>query len=45
MGTCRALAERIVSHHPGERNKEWKEAVKQEYIDTHEGTAKGTELC
>ena len=31
----RALAERIVSHHPGERNKEWKEAVKQEYIDTH----------
>lgn len=31
----RFLAERIVNHHPGERNKEWKENVKQEYIDTH----------
>lgn len=31
----RALASRIISHYPGERNKEWKEAVKQEYIDTH----------
>lgn len=31
----RFLVERIVNHHPGERNKEWKEIVKQEYIDTH----------
>ncbi len=31
----RFLAERIVNHHPGERNKEWREKVKQEYIDTH----------
>lgn len=31
----RFLAERIVDNHPGERNKEWKECVKQEYIDTH----------
>ena len=31
----RSLAERIVNNHPGERNKEWKEIVKQEYIDTH----------
>ena len=29
------LVARIVSHYPGERTKEWKEAVKQEYIDTH----------
>lgn len=25
----------IISHHPGPRNKAWKEAVKQEYIDRH----------
>lgn len=31
----RSLAERIIDHHPGERDKEWKEIVKQEYIDTH----------
>lgn len=31
----RELAARIVSHYPGEHTKEWKEAVKQEYIDTH----------
>ncbi len=31
----RSLAEQIINHHPGERNKEWKEVVKQEYIDTH----------
>ena len=31
----RALAARIVSHHPGPKNKEWKAAVKQEYIDVH----------
>ena len=31
----RSLAEQIINHHPGERNKEWKEIVKQEYIDTH----------
>ena len=31
----RSLAARVVSHHPGPRDKEWKEAVKQEYIDVH----------
>ena len=31
----RALAERVVANHPGERDKAWKEAVKQEYIDVH----------
>ena len=31
----KSLAEQIINHHPGERNKEWKEIVKQEYIDTH----------
>lgn len=31
----RSLAARVVSHHPGPKNKEWKEAVKQEYIDVH----------
>lgn len=31
----RSLAERIVNHHPGEKSKEWKEIVKQEYLDTH----------
>lgn len=31
----KSLVERIAKHHPGERNKEWKEIVKQEYIDTH----------
>ena len=31
----RALAARVVSHHPGPKNKEWKAAVKQEYIDVH----------
>lgn len=31
----RELVARIVSHYPGEHTKEWKEAVKQEYIDTH----------
>ena len=31
----RFLAERIINHHPGERDKEWREIVKQEYIDTH----------
>lgn len=31
----RSLAEQIINHHPGERNKEWKEIVKQEYIDAH----------
>lgn len=29
------LCVNIVSHYPGERNKEWKEAVKQEYISRH----------
>jgi hypothetical protein len=29
------LAERVVANHPGERDKAWKEAVKQEYIDVH----------
>lgn len=31
----RALAARVVSHHPGPRDKDWKNAVKQEYIDVH----------
>ena len=31
----RALAARVVSHHPGPRDKDWKAAVKQEYIDVH----------
>lgn len=31
----RALAERIVRNHPGPKTKEWKEAVKEEYIETH----------
>jgi len=31
----RALAEEVVSNHSGERNKEWKEAVKEEYIEKH----------
>lgn len=31
----RALAEDIVSNHEGVRDKEWKEAVKQEYIERH----------
>lgn len=31
----RALAEEVVSNHPGPRDKDWKDAVKQEYIDTH----------
>lgn len=31
----RSLAARVVSHHPGPKNKEWKAAVKQEYIDVH----------
>lgn len=30
-----ALIERIIAHHPGDKTKEWKEAVKKEYIDTH----------
>lgn len=34
-GYVRALAEQIVSHHPGPKTKAWKEAVKQEYIDVH----------
>ena len=29
------LVSNIVEHHPGEKTKEWKEAVKQEYIDRH----------
>lgn len=32
----RALAEDIVSNHEGVRDKEWKEAVKQEYIERHQ---------
>jgi hypothetical protein len=31
----RELAARVTAHHPGPRTKEWKEAVKQEYIDVH----------
>ena len=31
----RLLAARVVSHHPGPKNKEWKASVKQEYIDVH----------
>lgn len=31
----RSLVKQIIDRHPGERNKEWKEIVKQEYIDTH----------
>jgi len=31
----RALALRVISHHPGPKDKEWKAAVKQEYIDVH----------
>lgn len=31
----RSLAEDIVSNHKGVRDKEWKEAVKQEYIERH----------
>lgn len=31
----RALAARVVSHHPGPKNKAWKDAIKQEYIDVH----------
>ncbi len=31
----RALAEEVVSNHSGEHNKEWREAVKQEYIEKH----------
>lgn len=31
----RELAVRVTAHHPGPRTKEWKEAVKQEYIDVH----------
>lgn len=31
----RTLAEEVVAKHPGPRDKEWKEAVKQEYIDLH----------
>lgn len=31
----KALVERIISHHPGPHNRAWKDAVKQEYIDTH----------
>ena len=31
----RALVERVVLHHPGPRTKEWKEVVKQEYIEVH----------
>lgn len=31
----RALAARVVSHHPSPRTKGWREAVKQEYIDVH----------
>lgn len=30
-----SLVKRVVDNHPGEHNAEWKEAVKQEYIDTH----------
>lgn len=29
------LVSRIVSHHPGTHNREWKNAVKQEYIEIH----------
>jgi len=31
----RSLAARVVSHHPGPKNREWKTAVKQEYIEVH----------
>ena len=31
----RSLCKEIISHHPGEKNKEWKAAVKKEYIDVH----------
>lgn len=31
----RFFVEQIVKCHPGERNKVWKESVKQDYIDTH----------
>lgn len=31
----RALAEKVVTNHPGPRDKAWKDAVKQEYIDVH----------
>lgn len=31
----RALCAKVVSHHSGPRDKSWKAAVKQEYIDVH----------
>lgn len=31
----RALVERVVSHHPGPKTKQWKDAVKQEYVEVH----------
>lgn len=31
----RDLCRDVISHHPGPKTKEWREAVKQEYIDVH----------
>lgn len=31
----RALVQRVVSHHPGEHDTAWKNAVREEYIDVH----------
>lgn len=31
----RTLCAKVVSHHSGPRDKNWKEAVKQEYIEVH----------
>ncbi|MDE7405578.1 MAG: hypothetical protein K2M89_01730 [Clostridiales bacterium] len=30
-----ALVSKVVSHHPGDKTREWKEAVRKEYIDVH----------
>lgn len=31
----RSLCSEVISHHPGPRDKKWKDAVKEKYIDVH----------
>lgn len=31
----RSLCAEVISHHPGERDKKWRQAVKEEYIEVH----------